>query len=89
MSSTRTVDENGLIEYKNEKGLYHRIDGPAIERPNGTKEWILNNKFHREDGPARILHNGMIYYYLNGLHYMKEDWEEEVLKIKLGRIKDL
>jgi hypothetical protein len=27
------------IEYMNEKGLYHREDGPAIEYHDGTKQW--------------------------------------------------
>jgi hypothetical protein len=30
----------------------HRIDGPAIERADGTREWYRDGKRHREDGPA-------------------------------------
>ena len=26
-------------------GVYHRVDGPAIEYKNGAKEWCLNNRF--------------------------------------------
>ncbi len=40
------------IEYLNEKGQYHREDGPAIEWNNGIKEWFINGLCHREDGPA-------------------------------------
>ena len=29
------------IEYENELGQYHRLDGPAIEINDGTKEWWL------------------------------------------------
>ncbi len=32
------------MDYRNEKGEYHRIDGPAIERANGTREWWENGK---------------------------------------------
>jgi hypothetical protein len=30
----------------------HRLDGPAVEYENGTKEWWVNGLLHREDGPA-------------------------------------
>ena len=36
----------------NDRGQFHRVDGPAIEYANGTKSWYLNGKLHREDGPA-------------------------------------
>jgi hypothetical protein len=89
MESTRSVDKNGTIRYENENGKFHRTDGPAIEIPNGIKAWIVNGEYHREDGPARVGPNGIVDYYLNGKKYTKEDWEREVLKIRLGRIKDL
>jgi hypothetical protein len=42
-----------MIKYKNEKGEYHREDGPAYI--NGDKKvWYINGKLHREDGPAFI-----------------------------------
>ena len=33
-------------------GKLHRVDGPAIEYSNGTKEWYINGKRHRLDDPA-------------------------------------
>lgn len=33
-------------------GAVHRVDGPAIERADGSKEWWINDSLHREDGPA-------------------------------------
>ena len=47
-------------EYKNEEGLYHREDGPAIimtDDVNGRvmlEYWFLNGKRHRVDGPAVV-----------------------------------
>lgn len=35
----------------NKKGL-HRVDGPAIEYPDGSYAWYLANQLHRADGPA-------------------------------------
>jgi hypothetical protein len=36
------IDPGGIIGYYNE-GELHREDGPAVEYPDGTKEWFLNN----------------------------------------------
>ncbi len=33
-------------------GKAHRVDGPAIKRPNGDKEWWFDGKRHRIDGPT-------------------------------------
>ena len=53
------------IEYLNEKGYLHRLDGPAIEGRNGYKAW-----------------------YLNGIYYSEQEWQQEVIKIKLERLKN-
>ena len=89
MESIVTQDEYGNIEYVNEKGVYHREDGPALEYSDGYKAWYINGKRHREDGPAIIFSNGETSYYLNNNYYTKEDWEAEVAKLKLERIKNL
>ena len=36
----------------------HRLDGPAVERYNGTKYWYVDDKQHRLDGPAVERANG-------------------------------
>lgn len=42
---------DGLIQYTNDNGDIHRIDGPALI--NETADfWYRNGKLHREDGPA-------------------------------------
>ena len=64
--STMIIDENGNKYWKNKKGEYHRIDGPAIEFTNGDKWWYLNGKFHRKDGPAIEFADGSKKWYLNG-----------------------
>ena len=46
------TDIHGTKHWYNEKGKYHRENGPAIEFTNGSKFWIINGKLHREDGPA-------------------------------------
>lgn len=77
----RYVAENKVI-YLNDKGLYHREDGPAIDSFDGTKEWMINGRYHREDGPAVEWAGGKVDYWFDGKYYpSKEDWEQ-VVKLK-------
>ena len=89
MKITRKVDKDGTIHYKNKNGRLHREDGPAYEETSGYKSWLIKGKWHREDGPARIFTDGYEMYYLNDKKYSKAQWENEVAKLKLKRIKDL
>jgi len=58
----------------------HREDGPAIEHPDGTKYWYVNDKRHREDGPAIERTNGDKVWYLNGKRHREDgpaiDWAD-------------
>jgi hypothetical protein len=90
MKSTKKVFPH-KIEYYNERGYLHRIDGPAVEWifHDGSKEWWINGKLHREDGPAVEYYNGIKLWYLNDKLYWENEWKQEVTKIKLKRILDL
>ena len=55
------------MEYINEHGQLHRLDGPAYVSRNGTKEWYQNDLLHRVDGPAIEHKNGHRAWYQNGL----------------------
>jgi len=57
--------KNGNKTWKNSAGQYHRTDGPAIERANGSKEWWFNGQYHRTDGPAIEDANGTKYWYIH------------------------
>jgi hypothetical protein len=76
-------------EYRNESGQYHRIDGPAVEYSNGSKEWYINGKLHRENGPAIILGNGVKCWFLNDIEYTEEEYQNELIKLKLNRLRNL
>ena len=76
------------IEYRNEKGQLHREDGPAREWDNGSKEWCINGKLHREDGPAVEWHGGDKWWCLNDKSYSEKEWQDEVVTIKLERLKN-
>jgi len=53
-------------EYRNDRSQLHRLDGPAIERANGSKSWYQNDKLHRLDGPAIEDADGSKAWYQNG-----------------------
>lgn len=63
-------NKEGTFYYKNRAmNIFHREDGPAIERASGTKTWYLNGKLHREDGPANeYTDGGKSWWFNNRLH---------------------
>ncbi len=63
------VFKKGLKYYHNNEYRRHRIDGPAVICPDGTKFWYQNDVYHREDGPAIELSNGDKYWYYLGTHH--------------------
>ena len=74
------------VEYKNEKGSFHRLDGPAIE-DNDYRSWWINGKRHREDGPAIEWYDGDKWWYLNDTRYFSEqEYQNELIKLKLERL---
>lgn len=46
------IESDGTKYWRKPNGDLHRLDGPAIEEPDGTKHWFINDNLHREDGPA-------------------------------------
>jgi hypothetical protein len=64
-----TTNTAGKYYYKDKaKTILHRLDGPAVEYPNGYKVWYVNGKRHRLDGPASewANDNGDKTWYVNG-----------------------
>ena len=57
--------------WENALGLPHRLNGPAMELANGTREWWVNGKKHREDGPAVEFPNGDKQWWFNGVLIQK------------------
>ena len=63
------VDDEGNVSYYNKKGELHRLDGPAVEKTDGTKEWWVNGKKHRLDGPAVETTDGDKEWWVNGMRH--------------------
>jgi len=89
MGITKTVNKHGTIYYKNEKGQFHREDGPAYESLSGDKEWVLNGLCHREDGPAIEYADGDKAWCLNDKRYTEQEFNDFLLKKRLQRILEL
>ena len=62
------VDNDGGVRfYKPCTVELHRLDGPAVEEPNGYKAWFQNSQRHRTDGPAIEYANcDTVEYWING-----------------------
>ena len=67
--SKMTIDSNGDKRWHNARGEFHRIDGPAIERVDGHKEWWVDGKLHKLDGPAIEWDDGDYWWHINGKRY--------------------
>jgi len=59
------IDEFGNVYYYNKNGQLYRLNGPAIEKPNGFKAYYINNKLNRLNGPAVEFSDGSIEYWVN------------------------
>ena len=60
------VNYEDRTEWRNLEGLLHRIDGPAVEWSDGSKEWYVNGEWHRIDGPAVVRRNEYKTWWVNG-----------------------
>lgn len=88
-------DKEKLIKYeevhKDEKGKWHRVDGPAKIRnyKSGNVEfeiYYVNGTRHRTDGPSWISYDNDgnindIEYWISGNHLTKKQWEVHPLVI--------
>ena len=80
-------NDGGKLWYNN--GEKHRTDGPAVEYSNGYKSYYIKGKRHREDGPAVEFIDGEKWWYLNDIHYSEEEYQKELIKLKLKRLINL
>lgn len=60
------IYDSGMRIYYNKRAQAHRTDGPAIEKPCGTKVYFQDGLLHREDGPAVERPDGSFEYYVRG-----------------------
>lgn len=70
------IDDKDNQVWRNLKGEYHRIEGPAIKYANGSEMWCLHGKIHRLNGPAVTNISGKFWYQNNVLHRLDGPAEE-------------
>jgi hypothetical protein len=68
------IAETGIIRWNLPNGRLHREDGPAVEWPDGSKEWYLDGKRHREDGPAVESSDGVNEWYIRGKKLLPSEY---------------
>ena len=80
MTNSKLYVKQDCAIWRNNKGQYHREDGPAFINDIGSKFWLLNGKRHREDGPAIVYSTGIKVWYLNGDQYSEEEYLDEICR---------
>ena len=56
--------------------LHREGDYPASEFTDGYKSWYKEGKRHRLNGPAVIYSSGAEAYWIDGMRYLKEKFNE-------------
>jgi hypothetical protein len=87
MTQSFKVPNKDIIYWLTTNDELHREDGPAVERPDGSKEWWVNDERHRIDGPAAEYFIGsskIRYWYYHGekIEVSSQEEFERVLKLK-------
>jgi len=81
-NSKMYIDEFGTKRYKNSKGEYHRLDGPAKEWLNGNKFWYKKDKRHRLDGPAIECYDETKVWYILGKKLKEKEFNSWIIRIQ-------
>ncbi len=74
------ISHVGTKYWKNAKGQFHRLDGPALVYNDGDLYWYINGKQHRDDGPAVIRKNGSMGWYLKNRPYTLDEYIKKKFK---------
>ena len=56
----------GMVRWIDDKGHYHRLDGPAVVWDHGSQYWYRHGRAHFAYGPADLWSSGTLVWYENG-----------------------
>ena len=62
----RWYHRSGTVRWLDDKGHFHRVDGPASVWPDGTQPWFSHGRFHFAHGPAILYADGLLVWYEDG-----------------------
>ena len=81
MEVVKNVNSEGVITYTVGNWIHrNEEDGPAVEWPDGRKEYWRNNQLHRLRGPALVYPNGKKVYFVFGVmlcDFSVHNWKED------------
>ena len=67
----RRYNRDGWIQWIDDEGLLHRVDGPAWVWPDGTQYWFNHDRDHFVHGPSDLYADGRLAWYEDG-EYLRE-----------------
>ena len=73
MAIEMVFEENEVICWYDEDGMYHNPTAPAVITIGGEVHWMKHGQQHREDGPSSMYPNGKLEWCLNGIQYLDMD----------------
>ena len=56
----------GVVRWLDDKGHFHREDGPASVWPDGAHFWSRHGDFHFAHGPSDVYADGTLVWYEDG-----------------------
>ena len=59
----RTYDRKGLVRWLDDKGNFHREDGPAEVYADDSRLWWRHGDFHFAHGPSDVYADGTLEWY--------------------------
>ena len=77
LTLTVDADEHGTRWYYNSVHQLHRLWGPAVIRPSGTRVWYQNDQLHRTTGPAIEYADGRRSWYVDGKKLTEQEFHEQ------------
>ena len=55
-----------MVLWLDDKGHFHREDGPAVVWPNGGQFWFRHGQDHFAYGPSDLCYDGTLVWYEDG-----------------------
>ena len=62
----RWYNRSGTVRWLDDKGHFHRVDGPAAVWANGMQWWARHGRSHFAHGPADLYDGGTLRWYEAG-----------------------
>ena len=69
----RSYLRGGLVRWFDDEGFYHRADGPAWIRSDGSQYWYRRGRDHFAYGPSDLYADGRLAWYEDGRHLRWRD----------------